>query len=370
MTEPTGSPSRAAIGYYWGDDGYGLEDAAAKIADRLAAEGGGPVERSRLVGAETTADRIGERVATSTMFGGGSLVLVSDPYFLIRAREARERLIAVLGQVAPGNGLVFLDSMERLPKALDSARTALVEAVKANGGDARPFAAPNGPLLERWIETRARERGIRLARGVAQEITRRVGGQVREGDVDRRRQTQIIAGELEKLALLHPDGTEVSVDDVRALVPEAIPGSAFAFLDALGHRRLRETTEQLERLFDTTPEPVILAQLYSRVRQLLEVGDRLADGQGPRELSSTMKMHPYVLEKLVRQAHAWSVDELVAALDGLLDLDVMVKSADRTGSSEPGRRLAFALWIDEHVGGRYDGPRPGIRTGGPLAARR
>ena len=92
---------------------------------------------------------------------------------------------------------------------------------------------------------------------------------------------------------------------------------------------------------------------------MLEVADRVAAGQGPRDLSTTMKLHPYVLEKLVRQAHAWSVDELVAALDGLLELDVMVKSADRTGSSEQGRRLAFALWIDEHVGGRHPAPSDG-----------
>jgi len=365
MTPPRDVGPSAAIGYYWGDDAFALEEAAARIGDRLASEGGGPVERSRVVGAEITADRIGERVATSTLFGGGSLVIVTDPYLLIRAREARDRLIATLAQVAPGNGLVFLDSMERLPKALDSARAALAEAVKTAGGDARPFAAPNGPLLERWIEARAREREIKLGRGVAQEIARRVGGQVREGDVDRRRQTQIIAGELEKLALLHPDGSEVGLDDVRELVPEAIPGSAFAFLDALGQRRVRETTEQLERLFEMTPEPVILDQLYSRIRQLLEVADRLADGQGPRELSTTMKMHPYVLEKLVRQAHAWSVDELAAALDGLLDLDVMVKSADRTGSSEQGRRLAFTLWIDEHVARQ----RAAARQEAPAAPR-
>jgi DNA polymerase III delta subunit len=346
-TEPA-----ATIGYYWGDDSFGLDAAANRIADRLAEQGGGPIERLRIAGADVTADRIGERVATSTMFGGGSLAIVSDPYPLIRAREARDQLVAVLRQVAPGNGLVFLDSMDRVPKTLDAARKAFVDAVASAGGEARPLAAPNGPALVTWIEARARDGGVHLGRGVAAEIARRVGGLVREGDVDRRRQGQLVAGELDKLALLHPDGSEVSLDDVRALVPEAIPGSAFAFLDALGQRRLPETTEQLERLFETTPEPVILAQLYSRVRQLLEVADRIADGQGPRELSTTMKLHPYVLEKLVRQAHAWSVEELTAALDALLELDVMVKSADRTGSSEQGRRLAFVLWVDDHVGAR------------------
>jgi DNA polymerase III delta subunit len=343
------APVGAAIGYFWGDDGYGLDRAAAEIGDRLAASSGAPPQRWNVSGSEVSAARIGERVATGTLFGGGTLAVVSEPGPLLRSRDGREELAYALRMVAPGNGLVFIDSMDRLPKTLDQARQAFATSIRAAGGKARALAAPNGGALVRWIEERARERSIGMGQGTAAEIARRLGGLVREGDVDRRRQGQLAVAEIEKLALLHIDGGDVTLEDVRALVPESVPGSAFAFLDALGERRSRDATDLLERLLEATPEPVVLAQIYGRIRQLLDVADRLAAGQEPRELASGVKVHPFVLEKLVRQAHAWSVAELTAALDGLLELDILVKGANRTGSTETGRRLAFTLWLADHV---------------------
>ena len=55
------------------------------------------------------ASLIGERVATGTLFGGGTIVVVAEPLPLIRGAEGREALAAVLPTLAPGNALVFLD---------------------------------------------------------------------------------------------------------------------------------------------------------------------------------------------------------------------------------------------------------------------
>ncbi|HYU48989.1 MAG TPA: ComEC/Rec2 family competence protein [Candidatus Limnocylindria bacterium] len=349
--DSAGGPGGSAIGYFWGDDGYGLDRAAAGIGERLAAAAGIPPERWNISGAEVSAARIGERVATATLFGGGTLAVVSEPSPLFRSRDGREALTDTLRMVAPGNGLVFIELLKDLPRPRDPdhGRQAFVASVRAAGGEARLLAAPNGGALVRWIEERARERSIGLGQGTAAEIARRLGGLVREGDVDRRRQGQLAVAEIEKLSLLHVDGGEVTMDDVRALVAEAVPGSAFAFLDAIGERRSRDGTDLLERLLESTPEPVVLAQIYGRIRQLLDVADRLAAGQEPRDLATGVKVHPFVLEKLVRQAHAWSVDELEAALGGLLELDILVKGANGTGSTETGRRLAFTLWLADHV---------------------
>ena len=90
--------------------------------------------------------------------------------------------------------------------------------------------------MVRWIEERAAERGMRLGRGAGQELANRIGAFVRENDVDRRRQGSLAASELEKLRLYRASG-EVTIEDVRALVPEAIPGSTWAFLDAVAMRQ-------------------------------------------------------------------------------------------------------------------------------------
>ena len=66
--------------------------------------------RGTLDGAATQVAQLNERVATPVMFGGGTLAVVTGVGALARTTERRDELIATLGLVAPGNGLVFLEA--------------------------------------------------------------------------------------------------------------------------------------------------------------------------------------------------------------------------------------------------------------------
>lgn len=339
------------IGYFWGDDAYSIERAAERLARRVAGPGGEPLRRWRTTGATGSPATIGERVATGAMFGGGTLALVSDPGPLLRSKAVRDELLGLLPWIAEGNALVFLDPMDRLPKTLDAGRTALVEAVRLSGGETRTFQVPREGGMAHWIEERARERGLRLGPGAARELGRRVGAFVREGDIDRRRQVELAASELDKLAIYRLDG-EIGIDDVRALAPEAVPASGWALLDAVGSRRSPEAGTLIDRVLDVTPEPVLIVQLHRRLRELIEVSDLLASGKRPAELPRLLGLHPFRAETLVRQAGAWTMPELEAALDGLLAVDGLIKGAGRTMASERMRRLGFTLWVADRVAPR------------------
>ncbi len=56
------------------------------------------------------------------------------------------------------------------------------------------------------------------------------------------------------------------------------------------------------------------------------------------------------MERLRDQAKRWTTGELIAALDGLVELDAMVKGAPDTELDEAQRRLAFSLWVIDHAG--------------------
>lgn len=338
------------IAYYRGDDGYSLDHAATRIAKRLEADTGVAPERWRVSGVETNASSIAERVATSPMFGGGTVCIVVDPAPLLRSKADREALDAAIRSVAPGNALVLVEQGAGGTKR-SAALQALESSVLKAGGEAKEFRAPKEGQLAAWIEGRAREREIRLAPNAAKELARRVGGFVREGDVDRQRQGAIAVNELEKLALYR--GTEpISEDDVKVLVAEVVPDSTWALLDAIGDRNGAVAGPLLDRLIETQPEPVLLVVLHRRIRELIEVADHLASGAQPGSLVRTLGLNPYRAETLVKQARRWSLAELEAALEGLLELDAMVKGAPGAGSTERQRRLAFAMWVEERVAGR------------------
>ena len=343
MTVPT-------LAFFWGDDDLTAGRAVDRFAQAVSNASGGPVERIAIRGDRNqAAAQIGllnERIATETMFGGGTLAVVSNVGALTVRVEDRRALLALLPLIAPGNAVVFLEATPTGAK--DPGQKRVVDAVKSAGGEIRAFASPKAGQLAAWIEGEARERGVKLGSGAARELALRIGGFVTDNDAERRNQTRMAALELDKLALYR--GSEsISADDVRTLVAEAVPGSVWALTDAVGQRDVAKASALLERLAPSTPEPVLLAVLHRRIRELLEVADLVAGGAREASLAATLGLHSFRAQVLTAQARRWTVADLQAALEDLLELDATVKGAPGSEASESQRRLAFTLWIADHV---------------------
>jgi DNA polymerase III delta subunit len=340
------------LAFFWGDDELSAARALDRFEAALEAEGGAPLERWLVRGERNGATRIiadlHERVATPVMFGGGTLAVVVNAGALVARNEDRDAFLAAMEVVAAGNALAILDASQSGAKAPTPRR--LAEAIAAAGGTVRQFKSPREGALAGWIEAEARDRGLRLAPGAAKALAERVGGFVRETDTERTHQTRFASMELDKLGLYR--GTDpIGPDDVEALVAEAVPASVWAFTDAVGERQAERALGWLDRLLDTTPEPVLLAVLHRRVRELIETGDRLDAGERLPAIGKAMGItSEFRMEKLRAQATAWTTPALVAALDGLVELDAMVKGAPGSELDEAQRRLAFSLWVIDHAG--------------------
>ncbi len=335
------------LAYYRGGDGFALDRAVEAVAKRIEHDTGAAPDRWRVVGAETGAAQIAERVATAPMFGGGTVAVVTDPGPLLRSKDAREAVERSLATVAPGNALVFLeqgDAGTKRPQMLQSLEAAVVKA----GGEAKSFPAPKAGELAGWLRNLAQERGMTIERDASEELARRVGGFVSEGDVDRQRQGTLAAAELEKLAL-YRQAAPITKADVQTLVAEVIPDSTWAMLDAVAERRADVAGPLLDRLLETTPLPVVIVQLHRRIRELLIAADLVAQGRRPPDIVKAIGGHPFRAQKLVEQSRRWTLPELDAALEGVLELDAMIKGAVDSGSTERQVRLAFALWMRDRI---------------------
>jgi len=349
------------IAYVWGDDEYAIERTVADFARRLGEEAGTPLERWDIRFEKNRAaiqfEELLERLGTGVMFGGGTLSVAFNLVLAVTAKATRERLVATLKDLPPGNALVAVDlvdtgKVKRAGGAPVPPQKAMAEALAGLGAALVMRESPKANGLTGWIAAQAGERGMALGPGAAKELADRIGGFVSEGDAERRYQTRTASMELDKLALYRETGP-ITVDDVRALVAEAVPSSIWAFSDAVGERKVGPALALLERMVETAPEPVLIAVLHRRVRELLEMADRLASGERLPVVAKEMRItSEFRVRTLAAQAREWTVPELHAALDGLLDLDAMIKGAPGTFATAEQRRLAFTLWVIDHVGGR------------------
>jgi DNA polymerase III delta subunit len=149
----------------------------------------------------------------------------------------------------------------------------------------------------------------------------------------------------------------VTTPDVEAIVSEAVPGSTWAFQDALGTRNAREAATLADRLLEAgTALPLMITQIHRRLRELIIVRDYMDAGVRPPDVIKALKMQPFRVQKLMEQAARWDADSLQNALEGLLELDLMSKGIDATGNprsvSDDRSQLALISWIGERVGGR------------------
>src|SRR4029078_5010899 len=94
------------------------------------------------------------------------------------------------------------------------------------------------------------------------------------------------------------------------------------------------------------------AVLHRRVRELIETGDRLASGERLPAVGKAMGVtSEFRMDRRREQAKRWTTAELIAALDGVAELDAMVKGVPGLDRVEAQRRLAFSLWVIDHAGG-------------------
>ena len=297
---------------------------------------------------DATPATILERVATATMFGGGTLAIVANPLPLIRSKAGLDAVRELLEAVAPGNALVFVDELDQMPsksKGLGATRLALIEAIRTAGGETGEYRAFVGASMTGWIARQAKDLGVRLGPGAADELATRVGG---TGRRRRHRPPQPGAPGRRRAREAGPAPHRWRRDDRRRRPgargrgePELRCGSS----STPSGTAARSPSGCSIGSSQTTPEPLVVAQLYTRIRQLLDVTDRRAAGENPAAIVKGAKLSPYVAEKLAGMSLRWTVAELRKALDGLFALDVLVKGADGGTSTEEGRRLAFTLWL-------------------------
>jgi DNA polymerase-3 subunit delta len=249
---------------------------------------------------ETSPETLVSACNSFSLFGEGPFVVLKN----LDAWNAAQKAVIVdyLKDPSPGSDLILLG------KKL-GARERLLSAVK-NSGEVHTFDQPTGKALIRWLVGHAKKMDLDLPEDVAEDLANRCSG-------DKMRLLQ----EAEKLALYVGDRTTTR-DDVAAMCPPDVQSNIFAFVDSLAAGERDRALVLLEDLISTGEPPLRLTFMIRRQFQLVARARALLDrGTPQKELSSRLKIPPFVARKLEEQGRKLDEEEVERALALIQDLE-------------------------------------------------
>jgi DNA polymerase-3 subunit delta len=211
----------------------------------------------------------------------------------------------------------------------------LLKAAKAAQGEIHQFEAPKAKEMPRLLVADAQRLGFRLDPVAARMLVDRMGiSPVR------------LQHELERLALWAGEGGQVSAADLEAMIADTSEAAVWSLSDALLERDSAAALRIGERLIDQGENVTgLIYGLASRLRSACAAAGQLAEGIPPKQIESSLKMHPYAAKLLVGRLRNAEVADLRAATEALADLELWCR-----GGSDYGDALALTLALRRAAG--------------------
>jgi DNA polymerase-3 subunit delta len=311
-----------------GSDEAKIGAARERLRGRAEAEGGaGALEVFEPAGgAGPDADALSAAVC--------ALSLTASRRYLLADRVERwgaaqaGRVVEALDAVGPDTTVVLIARGKKPAK--------LAKAVEKAGGDVLVYDAPRERDLPARLVADARERGFELDPAAARLLVERMGTS-----------TMRLANELDRLALWAGKGGEVTLADLEAMVADTSEEARWTLSDALVERRSDTAMLAAERLL-AQGESVsgLVYALASRLRSAHDALSALERGGSPKQVASSLDMHPYAATMLVKRLRGASLDELRGAITAVADLEMWSR-----GGSDYEDSVALTLAVRRAAGG-------------------
>jgi DNA polymerase-3 subunit delta len=211
----------------------------------------------------------------------------------------------------------------------------LAKAVKAGKGEIHEFEATKARDMPRLLVNDAKRLGFALEPAAARVLVDRMGaGSVR------------LRNELERLALWAGQGGRVSAGDLDSMVSDTSEAAVWALSDALLERDPAKAASLAERLISQGENVTgLIYGLASRLRKACAAAAQIEEGVPPKQVESSLGMHPYAARQLVARLGRTSVDQLREATIALADLEVWCR-----GGADYGDALALTLALRRAAG--------------------
>jgi len=305
-----------------GTDGAKIEATRSRLRARAEREGGDGAlevfEASEGRGAPDHEALLAAIPAMSLM--GTRRYLLADGVDKWRDKQQAAVAAAIGGELPPDLTLVLI--------ARAKAPAKLLKAVKAAKGEVHAFEAPKARDMPRVLVGDAQRLGFKLDPAAARLLVERMGAEPLR-----------LRNELERLALWAGEGGQVTAADLEEMIADTSEAAVWTLSDAVVEGDARTALRVGEQLVEQGENVTgLIYGLSSRLRSACAAAAMLEEGKPPREVESSLKMHPYAAKQLVARLRDTDVANLRQATEALAQLERWCR-----GDADYGDELAFTL---------------------------
>jgi DNA polymerase III subunit delta len=312
-----------------GSDEAKIDSTRARLRARAEREGGSaalevfePVEGRGMPDHEALLAAI---PAMSLM--GTRRYLLADGVERWRDRQL-DPVLASLGDLPPDLTVVLI--------CRDKAPAKLAKAVEAAAGEIHEFEAPKAREMPRVLVGEAQQLGFRLEPAAARLLVERIGSNPLR-----------LRNELERLALWAGAGGEVGASDLQEMIADTSEAAVWSLSDALIEGDSAAALRIGERLIGQGENVTgLIYGLASRLRGACAAAAQLEEGIPPKQVESSLKMHPYAAKQLVSRLRAADLADLRSATETLADLELWCR-----GGADYGDELALTIALRKAAAG-------------------
>jgi DNA polymerase-3 subunit delta len=238
-----------------------------------------------------------------------------------------DAVVAALAGLPPELTVVFISR--------GKAPSKLTKAVKSAQGEIHEFEAPKARELPRQLVADAQRLDFRLDPAAARLLVDRMGAS-----------SVRLQHELERLALWAGNGGEVGVEDLEAMIADTSEAAVWSLSDALLERDGAAALRIGEQLIGQGENVTgLIYGLASRLRSACAAAAQLEEGVPPKQVESSLKMHPYAAKLLVKRLSNAELADLRMATEALADLELWCR-----GEKDYGDELALTLALRRAAG--------------------
>lgn len=231
---------------------------------------------------------------TLPFFKEKRMILVENSGFF---KNSCDDLAEYMSQVPESTCFVFVE--EEVDK-----RSKLFK-VASRAGSAVEFETPKEDMLIRWILGRIQREGKKITQSVMQLFLSKTGSDME--NIDK---------ELEKLICYTLDKTEISAADVEAICTGQTENKIFEMIDAISAKNQKKALDLYYDLLALKEAPMRILFLIARQFQnLLLIKSMSAKGYPAVSIAKTAGMPSFAVQKNLRQAGAFKINQLKEAIE-------------------------------------------------------